>query len=156
MHIEKITSSGIVAVIRGASAERIIPLAYALKEGGVTNLEITMENPAAVEVIKELKNEFDDSMFIGAGTVLDEETARIAIMAGASFIFSPTVNERTIKTAKRYGVISVPGAFTPTEILTAYECGADMIKVFPASVVGPAYFKNIAGPLPHIPLMPTG
>ena len=87
MHIEKITSSGIVAVIRGASAERIIPLAYALKEGGVTNLEITMENPAAVEVIKELKNEFDDSMFIGAGTVLDEETARIAIMAGASFIF---------------------------------------------------------------------
>lgn len=156
MHIEKITSSGIVAVIRGASAERIIPLAYALKEGGVTNLEITMENPAAVEVIKELKNEFDDSMFIGAGTVLDEETARIATMAGASFIFSPTVNERTIKTAKRYGVISVPGAFTPTEILTAYECGADMIKVFPASVVGPAYFKNIAGPLPHIPLMPTG
>lgn len=80
-------------------------------------------------------------MFIGAGTVLDEETARIAIMAGASFIFFPTVNERTIKTAKRYGVISVPGAFTPTEILTAYECGADIIKVFPASVVGPLILK---------------
>jgi 2-dehydro-3-deoxyphosphogluconate aldolase/(4S)-4-hydroxy-2-oxoglutarate aldolase len=97
-----------------------------------------------------------DQAIIGAGTVLDPETARAAIMSGARFVFSPTINKETIQMTKRYGVISVPGALTPTEILTGYECGADLIKVFPASLVGPSYIKDVHGPMPHIPLMPTG
>ncbi len=156
MSMEEIKNRGVVAVIRGASVESIIPMARALKDGGVTALEITMETPKALAVIEKAADVFGNEMFVGAGTVLDAETARAAILAGAKFVFSPTVRKETIEITKRYGVISVPGAFTPTEILTAYEYGADVIKVFPAGSVGPGYFKNIAGPLPHIPLMPTG
>jgi 2-dehydro-3-deoxyphosphogluconate aldolase/(4S)-4-hydroxy-2-oxoglutarate aldolase len=156
MGVEEIKSRAVVAVIRGASVESIIPMARALKDGGVTALEITMETPKALAVIEKAADEFGNDMFVGAGTVLDAETARAAILSGAKFVFSPTVRKETIEITKRYGVISVPGAFTPTEILTAYEYGADVIKVFPAGSVGPGYFKNIAGPLPHIPLMPTG
>lgn len=154
--IEKITESGVVAVIRGATVSNIIPIAKALKEGGVITLEITMETPKVLQVFEALNDEFGDDVVIGAGTVLDPETARAAIMAGAKFIFSPSVNIETIKMAKRYGVISIPGALTPTEIITAYEHGADMIKVFPANVFGPSYLKDVHGPLAHIPLMPTG
>lgn len=156
MVIEEIKKRGIVAVIRHANTETIVPIANALKAGGVTALEITMEAPNALKVIEELHREFQDDIIVGAGTVLDPETARAAIMAGAQFIFSPTVNIDTIKMTKRYGVLSVPGAMTPTEILTAYEAGADIIKVFPAHILGPDFFKAMAGPLPHIPLMPTG
>jgi 2-dehydro-3-deoxyphosphogluconate aldolase/(4S)-4-hydroxy-2-oxoglutarate aldolase len=156
MSVEEIKKRAVVAVIRGASFETIIPMARALKEGGVTAIEITMETPKALKIIEKAADLFGDELLVGAGTVLDAETARAAILAGARFIFSPTVKMETIRLAKRYGVISVPGAFTPTEILTAYEYGADVIKVFPAGSVGPSYFKNIAGPLPHIPLMPTG
>ncbi|AZB41964.1 bifunctional 4-hydroxy-2-oxoglutarate aldolase/2-dehydro-3-deoxy-phosphogluconate aldolase [Bacillus sp. FJAT-42376] len=156
MKANAIQESGIVAVIRGANPETIIPIAHALKDGGVTALEITMENPKAVRVIERLSGEFHEEVLVGAGTVLDPETARTAIMAGAKFIFSPTVNLDTIRMAKRYGVISVPGAMTPTEILAAYEAGADLVKVFPANVLGPEFLKAVAGPLPHIPLMPTG
>ncbi|MGD7010154.1 bifunctional 4-hydroxy-2-oxoglutarate aldolase/2-dehydro-3-deoxy-phosphogluconate aldolase [Metabacillus sp. 84] len=156
MRKNTIQQSGVVAVIRGANPETIIPIARALKEGGVTALEITMENPKAIKVIERLKGEFQDEVLVGAGTVLDPESARTAIMAGAKFIFSPTINPETIRMAKRYGVISVPGAMTPTEILAAYEAGADLVKVFPANVLGPDYLKAVAGPLPHIPLMPTG
>ncbi|MGD6819179.1 bifunctional 4-hydroxy-2-oxoglutarate aldolase/2-dehydro-3-deoxy-phosphogluconate aldolase [Metabacillus sp. 113a] len=156
MRKNTIQQSGVVAVIRGANPETIIPIARALKEGGVTAMEITMENPKAIKVIERLNGEFHDEVLVGAGTVLDPESARTAIMAGAKFIFSPTINPETIRMAKRYGVISVPGAMTPTEILAAYEAGADLVKVFPANVLGPDYLKAVAGPLPHIPLMPTG
>lgn len=156
MGVEEIKKRAVVAVIRRASVETIIPMARSLKDGGVTALEITMETPKALAVIEKAADVFGDEMFVGAGTVLDAETARAAILSGAKFVFSPTVRKETIEITKRYGVISVPGAFTPTEILTAYEYGADVIKVFPAGSVGPGYFKNIAGPLPHIPLMPTG
>lgn len=156
MGVAEIKSRAVVAVIRGATPESIISIGNALKDGGVTALEITMETPGAVSVIEAAASYFGKDVLVGAGTVLDSETARAAILAGARFIFSPTVKKETITMAKRYGVISVPGAFTPTEILTAYEYGADLIKVFPAGTVGPDYLKNIAGPLPHIPLMPTG
>ncbi|MEH7387804.1 bifunctional 4-hydroxy-2-oxoglutarate aldolase/2-dehydro-3-deoxy-phosphogluconate aldolase [Bacillus sp. JJ1521] len=154
--VEQIKENKIVSVIRGASIENIIPIANALFEGGVKTLEITVETPKACQIIEKVSDTFGDKMIIGAGTVLDAETARIAIMSGAKFIFSPTVNVKTIKMTKRYGVISIPGALTPTEILTAYESGADIIKVFPAHAFGPGYLKSIHGPLPHIPLMPTG
>lgn len=156
MGVTEIKNRGVVAVIRGATPESIISIGNALKDGGVTALEITMETPRAASVIEAAASYFGDDVLVGAGTVLDPETARMAILSGAKFIFSPTVRKETITMTKRYGVISVPGAFTPTEILTAYEYGADMIKVFPADAFGPSFLKNIAGPLPHIPLMPTG
>lgn len=154
--IEQIKESGIVAVIRGANEENILPIAKSLLKGGVKTLEITAETKGVLRIIEKVAAEYGDQLIIGAGTVLDPETARAAIMAGAKFIFSPTVNIETIKMAKRYGVISIPGALTPTEILTAYENGADIIKVFPANAFGPSYLKSIRGPLPHIPMMPTG
>lgn len=154
--LDKIKENGIVAVIRGAEPESIVPIARALKAGGVKTLEITVETPRVLELIQRVSSEMGDEVIVGAGTVLDPETARSAIMAGAKFIFSPTVNIETIKITKRYGVISIPGALTPTEIVTAYENGADIIKVFPANVFGPSYLKDIHGPIPQIPLMPTG
>jgi 2-dehydro-3-deoxyphosphogluconate aldolase/(4S)-4-hydroxy-2-oxoglutarate aldolase len=146
----------LVAVIRGARKDQILPIAHALKEGGVRTFEITVETPNVCTLIEKVKGEFGDEIIVGAGTVLDPETARMTIMAGAEFIFSPNVNVETIKMTKRYGVVSIPGALTPTEILTAYEYGGDIIKVFPADVMGVSYFKSLQGPLPHIPLMPTG
>ena len=119
-------------------------------------LEITVETPRVNNLIEKLVTTFGNQLIVGAGTVLDPETARSAIQAGAKFIFSPTVNIETIKMTKRYGVISIPGALTPTEILTAYENGADIVKVFPANVFGPGYLKSVNAPLPQIPLMPTG
>jgi 2-dehydro-3-deoxyphosphogluconate aldolase/(4S)-4-hydroxy-2-oxoglutarate aldolase len=154
--LQQITASGIVAVIRGATPDKILPIAKALSEGGVTALEITVETPNVLSLIEQVSAALGDKVVVGAGTVLDPETARAAIMAGARFIFSPTVNPETIRLTKRYGVVSIPGALTPTEILTAYEHGADVIKVFPANVFGPRYLKDIHAPLPHIPLMPTG
>ncbi|MFD6442204.1 bifunctional 4-hydroxy-2-oxoglutarate aldolase/2-dehydro-3-deoxy-phosphogluconate aldolase [Peribacillus sp. NPDC060186] len=154
--LEELKQGKLVAVIRGARPDQIVPIARALKEGGIRTLEITVETPKVCRLIEKVKEEFGDDIIVGAGTVLDSETARTVIMAGAEFIFSPTVNIETIKMAKRYGIISIPGALTPTEILTAYEHGADVIKVFPADTLGVGYFKNLKGPLPHIPLMPTG
>lgn len=156
MSFQEIKNRGVVAVIRDAKVDTIVPIAKALQLGGVTALEITMETPKALSIIELLADQMDDEVLVGAGTVLDPETARAAIMSGAKFVFSPTVNVETIKMTKRYGVISVPGAFTPTEVLTAYEHGADLIKVFPANTGGPGHLKAIRGPLPHIPLMPTG
>jgi len=156
MSFQEIKNRGVVAVIRDAKVDTIVPIAKALQQGGVTALEITMETPKALSIIELLADQMDDDVLVGAGTVLDPETARAAIMSGAKFVFSPTVNIETIKMTKRYGVISVPGAFTPTEVLTAYEHGADLIKVFPANTGGPGHLKAIRGPLPHIPLMPTG
>jgi 2-dehydro-3-deoxyphosphogluconate aldolase / (4S)-4-hydroxy-2-oxoglutarate aldolase len=154
--LQQIEENGIVAVIRGAKPDQVRDIARALKDGGVKTLEITVDTPNVLSLIEGLSTELKGEVIVGAGTVLDPETARAAIMAGAQFIFSPTVNVDTIRVTKRYGVVSIPGALTPTEILTAYEHGADLIKVFPANVFGPKYLKDIHGPLAHIPLMPTG
>ncbi len=154
-HLDIIKETGVAAVIRGATTDNIIAIAEALKAGGVKVLEITVETPGACAAIEKASIELDD-VLVGAGTVLDAETARTAIMSGAKFIFSPTTNSKTIEMAKRYGVVSIPGALTPTEILTAYENGADLIKVFPANVFGPSYIKDIHGPLPQVPLITTG
>ncbi|MBU9721006.1 MULTISPECIES: bifunctional 4-hydroxy-2-oxoglutarate aldolase/2-dehydro-3-deoxy-phosphogluconate aldolase [Bacillaceae] len=154
--IDQIKDSGIVAVIRGANKDNIIPIAKALSAGGVKALELTVETPKILSLVEMAVDELKDEAVVGVGTVLDPETARASIMAGAKFVFSPVVNPETIKMTKRYGVLSVPGAMTPTEILTAYEHGADIIKVFPANIMGPGYFKDVHGPMPHIPLMPTG
>lgn len=154
-HIEIIKQTGVAAVIRGATVDNIVLIGKALSKGGVKVLEITVETPGACAAIEKASLEFDD-VLVGAGTVLDPETARTAIMSGAKFIFSPTINSKTIEMAKRYGVVSIPGALTPTEILSAYEHGADLVKVFPANVFGPSYIKDIHGPLPQIPLITTG
>ncbi|KOR77135.1 bifunctional 4-hydroxy-2-oxoglutarate aldolase/2-dehydro-3-deoxy-phosphogluconate aldolase [Peribacillus frigoritolerans] len=145
----------IISIVRGAKPEDTLKIAKALRDGGVRLIEITLNSPNALESIELISQELGKEMVVGAGTVLDPETARAALLAGSKFILSPTVHLETIKMTKRYGAVSIPGAFTPTEILTAYENGGDIIKVFPACV-GPNYFKDIRGPLSHIPLLPTG
>ncbi|WP_163539488.1 bifunctional 4-hydroxy-2-oxoglutarate aldolase/2-dehydro-3-deoxy-phosphogluconate aldolase [Gracilibacillus sp. YIM 98692] len=154
--LETIYQNKIVAIIRGVPSNQVLDVAKALHQGGVHTLEITVDTPNVLQAIEQIRNELEGEVIVGAGTVLDAETARAAIMAGSQFIFSPTVDIDTIKLTKRYGVVSIPGAMTPTEILTAYENGGDIIKVFPATILGPSYIKDVKGPLPHIPLMPTG
>ncbi|GIO24872.1 bifunctional 4-hydroxy-2-oxoglutarate aldolase/2-dehydro-3-deoxy-phosphogluconate aldolase [Oceanobacillus sp. J11TS1] len=152
---EAIYQHKVIAIIRGAKKEDLQQIGNALKGGGVRLIEVTLNSLNALEGIKLLKETLGREMKVGAGTVLDPESAKAAIDAGADFILSPTVSTETIKMTKRYGKVSIPGAFTPTEILTAYEHGADLVKVFPASI-GAAYIKDIRGPLSHIPLIPTG
>ena len=151
-----ILENKLVSIIRGANPPDLLKIAAALHEGGVRTLEITLNSPGALASIAELARALDGRMLVGAGTVLDPETARAALLAGARFIISPTLNKKTIRLTKRYGAVSIPGAYTATEILKAYEYGGDIIKVFPASAGGPGYFQDMAGPLPFIPLMPTG
>ncbi|SFJ17601.1 bifunctional 4-hydroxy-2-oxoglutarate aldolase/2-dehydro-3-deoxy-phosphogluconate aldolase [Thermoflavimicrobium dichotomicum] len=156
MGIEKIRDYGIIAIIRGHHPQSIPLIVEALKKGGIRTVEITMDTPKVCSVIEQVVDEFGDEMLIGAGTVLDRESARLAILAGAKFIFSPSLDIETIRMTKRYGAVSIPGAFTPTEILAAYEHGADAVKVFPANILGPAYIKSVRDPLPQIPIIPTG
>jgi len=153
--LSQILETKIVAIIRGANPEDVLKIANALYKGGIKVLEITINSPKALYAIEEAADQLGDHILIGAGTVLDAETARAAISAGAKFIISPIVNSETIKMTKRYGVVSIPGAFTPTEIVSAYQSGGDIIKVFPASA-GIQYIKDIRGPLAHIPIMATG
>ncbi|WP_042146955.1 bifunctional 4-hydroxy-2-oxoglutarate aldolase/2-dehydro-3-deoxy-phosphogluconate aldolase [Paucisalibacillus sp. EB02] len=153
---ERLKKNPIVAVIRKADEKNIIPIIRALSLGGVKAVEITAETPRVTNLIEMAVAEFEEDVLIGVGTVLDPETARATIIAGAKFIVSPTVNVDTIRLTSRYGVLNIAGALTPTEILTAYENGAQMVKVFPANVFGPDYIKSVHGPLPHIPLMVTG
>ena len=154
--LEAIIVSGIVAVIRVNSAQEAVEVCGAIAKGGVKPIEVTMTVPGAVDVIKELRSIMKEEVILGAGTVLDSETARAVILAGAEFIVSPTLNLGVIEICRRYSKVVVPGAFTPTEILTAWEAGADIVKVFPATVGGPKYLKDILGPLPQIRLIPTG
>lgn len=154
--LKKLTAGGVVPVVRGGKAESIINLAQALKAGGISTVEVTTETPGAIEVIKKVASELGGEVVVGAGTVLDAETARLAILAGAEFIVSPSLHPDVITVCKRYGKIVVPGAMTPSEIVRAYELGADIVKVFPAGVLGPRYIKDVRGPLGHIPLMCTG
>ena len=153
--LSQLLRTKIVAILRGADPGNVLAIVRALYEGEVTNVEVTMNSPNALKVIEEIKAAMGDRMLIGAGTVLDADAARSAIAAGAQFIISPTLDEETIRHTKEAGIVSIPGALTPTEILKAYRLGADIVKVFPASA-GPAYIRDIRGPLPHIPLMPTG
>ena len=154
--LNAIIDCGVVAVIRADRSDELMQVAHALVKGGIVTLEVTMTTPGAVDVIKAVATELRDKVIIGAGTVLDPETARAVILAGAEFIVAPTVNPATIALCRRYSKVVIPGAFTPTEILTAWECGADIVKVFPATAVGPKYLKDIKGPLPQIRLSPTG
>jgi 2-dehydro-3-deoxyphosphogluconate aldolase/(4S)-4-hydroxy-2-oxoglutarate aldolase len=154
--LARILECGIVAVVRAESGEPLVKVAKALAEGGVTAIEVTFTVPGAVEVIRQVRHEVGDSITLGAGTVLDPETARAAILAGAEYIVSPTVNHEVIRLCRRYDKAILPGAFTPTEVLSAWESGADIVKIFPADVGGPAYLKALHGPLPQIRLMPTG
>jgi 2-dehydro-3-deoxyphosphogluconate aldolase/(4S)-4-hydroxy-2-oxoglutarate aldolase len=149
-------NSGIVAVIRSTSSEQLVEVARALYEGGVDVLEVTFTVPRALEIIAAVRKELGDKVLLGAGTVLDPETARAAFLAGAEFLVAPTVNLDVIKLGNRYDKLVMPGAFTPTEILTAWEAGAQVIKVFPADIGGPAYLKTLHGPLPQVRLLPTG
>ena len=155
-NLQEIINCGVVAIVRVASAQEAVEVCMAVAKGGVKPIEITMTVPGAVDAIKEFKSVVKDEVLVGAGTVLDPETARAVILAGAEFVVSPTLNLEVIEVCRRYSKIVVPGTFTPTEILTAWEAGADIVKVFPASVGGPKYLRDIMGPLPQIRLMPTG
>jgi len=147
--------SGALGIIRVDQAEGLVRIAQALQEGGLNCVEVTMTTPGALRAIEEASGKLN-GVLMGAGTVLDAPTARQAILAGAQFLVTPTVEPDVIEMAHRYGVVVIPGAMTPTEILTAWEMGADMVKVFPANVLGPGYLKAVHGPLPQIPLVPTG
>src|SRR5580704_16774752 len=152
-----ITEIGIVPVVRTSSAESAIKSIEAMYRGGVRAAEITMTVPGAIKALEKLADQFGDKMVLGAGTVLDPETARISMLAGAQFFVTPTLKLATIEMAKRYSKVICPGALTPTEVLTAWEAGADVVKVFPANAMGgPKYIKALKGPLPHIQMIPTG
>ena len=155
-HLSRVLDCGLVAVVRAPDPTNLVNVIRALADGGVTVAEVTFTVPDAVGVIRAAKKELGDRVLLGAGTVLDSETARAALLAGAEFIVSPTVNLDVIKICRRYDKLVFPGAFTPTEILTAWEAGADVVKVFPADALGPAFFKAVRGPLPQVRLMPTG
>ncbi|MGB8000968.1 MAG: bifunctional 4-hydroxy-2-oxoglutarate aldolase/2-dehydro-3-deoxy-phosphogluconate aldolase [Anaerobacillus sp.] len=149
-------SSRIVAVVRKIAPDKVKPLIQALIDGGITGIEITMDSENATTMIRELKNIHKEKALIGAGTVLNIEQAKEAIDAGADFIVAPILDRETIEFTKSQGIIMVPGAFTPTEIYQAHKWGADMVKVFPASALGPNFIKDVRGPLSEISLMSTG
>lgn len=155
-HLRKILDCGIVAVVRSPDSQQLVQVARALADGGVSTIEITMTVPNALEVLRQVRHALGDRILLGAGTVLDPETARAVLLAGAEYVVGPTLNLEVIRLCQRYDKLVMPGAFTPTEVLTAWEAGADIVKIFPADVVGPAFFKSIRGPLPQVRLMPTG
>ncbi|ELZ30733.1 2-dehydro-3-deoxyphosphogluconate aldolase/4-hydroxy-2-oxoglutarate aldolase [Halorubrum distributum JCM 9100] len=154
--LSRLVDSGVVAVLRGVPADQLIEITEALREGGVTAVEITADTPDVAEKLGEVAGSFDDEVVVGTGTVLDSETARTTLMAGAEFVVSPSLHEDVIETCNRYGAVSAPGVMTPTEAIRGYEAGADFVKVFPAKTVGPAHLGAMKGPLGQIPMMPTG
>src|SRR5258708_4644694 len=155
-HLQRILDSGIVAVVRSPDSQQLVEVARALADGGVSVIEITMSVPDALDVLRQVRQALGDRVLLGAGTILDPETGRAALLAGAEYLVAPTLNLDLIRLCRRYDKIVMPGCFTPTEVLTAWEAGADIVKVFPADVVGPAFFKAVRAPLPQIKLMPTG
>ena len=154
--MQRIEACAIVAIIRANSSNELIEAAEAIQTGGVDVIEITMTTPDALRVITEVSTSLGDEVLVGVGSVLDSETARAAMLAGAEFVVSPVTKPNVIEICNRYGKVVIPGAFTPTEILMAWETGADYVKVFPSSGVGSSYIKDIKAPLPQIPLIPTG
>src|SRR5437870_5098765 len=154
--LQHVLDCGIVAVVRSPDSQQLVEVCRALAEGGISVVEITLTVPDALEVLRQVRRALGDRVLLGAGTVLDAETARAVLLAGAEYVVAPTVNLDVVRLCRRYDKLVMPGAFTPTEVLTAWEAGADVVKVFPADVGGPAYFKALRGPLPQIRLMPTG
>lgn len=155
--IQTIRDIGIIPVVRAQSADEAMKAIDAIREGGISILEITMTVPGAVGVIEEVSKRYGSDAVVGAGTVLDGETARACILAGARFVVSPSLNLETIEVCRRYGIAVMPGALTPTEVVQAWSAGADFVKVFPAGAVGGAsYIKSLKAPLPQIELVPTG
>jgi len=154
--IEKINNVGIVAVIRADNGEVLADITEALVSGGVTAIEVTFTVPKALRVLEYIADRFGDSIQLGAGTVLDAETARTAILAGAEYIVAPITHIPTIEMAHRYDKAVMPGAITPTEVVTAWQAGADVVKIFPSDLTGPSYLKTLKGPLPQVQMMPTG
>ncbi|MBS4538667.1 bifunctional 4-hydroxy-2-oxoglutarate aldolase/2-dehydro-3-deoxy-phosphogluconate aldolase [Clostridium sp. D2Q-11] len=155
--LNRISETGVVAVVRAENSKQAENIAKACIDGGIPAIEITFTVPGADDVIKSLKSKFsEEELIVGAGTVLDSETARIAILAGAKYIVSPSFNEETAKLCNRYQIPYMPGCMTITEIVKAMESGADIIKVFPGSAYGPSIIKAIKGPIPQAVLMPTG
>lgn len=154
--LQTIADTGIVAVLRAPSREILLDISQALLAGGIPAIEVTMTTPKAIAAIEMLADKFGDQAVVGVGTVLDPATARDAIAAGAQFVVSPVFDPAIIQTTKRYGKISIPGAFTPTEILNAWSHGADVVKIFPSTVLGPGFIRDILAPLPQLKLTPTG
>jgi len=155
--LKQIRDIGIIPVVRATSADEAMRAIDAIREGGVSVLEITMTVPGAVSVIEQLAKNYGNDVLVGAGTVLDPETARACILSGAKFVVSPALNVETIECCRRYGVAVMPGALTPTEVVQAWTAGADFVKVFPAGALGGAsYLKALKAPLPQIELVPTG
>ena len=154
--LNAVTTAGVIAVIRAPSAELLLPIAQALLAGGVCAIEVTMSTPDAIRGIAMLVDKLGDQAIIGVGTVVDPATCKAAIGAGAEFVLSPSFDERVVATTLEHGKISVPGAFTPTEILRAWNTGADIVKVFPSTALGPGYFRDLLAPLPQLKLTPTG
>jgi len=155
--LKRVEETGIVAVVRAENAEKALKITEAVKKGGIDAIEITMTVPGAVDVIKQLTDEYSkDEILIGAGSVLDAETARACILAGAEYIVSPSLDQETIEMCNRYQKAVMPGAMSVTEVVKAMKYGADIVKIFPATLFGPKIIKAIKGPLPQAPLMPTG
>jgi len=154
--IRRLLEPGIIAIIRADSSDQLIECAEALYAGGVTAMEVTMTTPNALQVIGDVSARFGSKVLMGVGSVLDPETCRAAILAGAEFIVTPVTKPDVIRLANRYGKPIAAGAFTPTEMLTAHESGADFIKLFPAEFAGPSYVKTVLAPLPMLQIVPTG
>ena len=155
--LKRVIDSGLVAVVRAESADQASRIAEACAEGGAAAVEITFTVPGTAQVIAELSRQYNpEQILIGAGTVLDSETARIAILSGAQFVVGPALNADTAKLCNRYQIPYMPGAATIREIIEAMECGAEIVKVFPGETLGPSFVKAVRGPLPHASLMPTG
>lgn len=154
--IEQICGTGLVAVIRADSGEVLADVAEALLAGGIDVMEVTFTVPRALQVLERVADRVGDRALLGAGTVLDAETARAAMLAGAEFIVSPAVNLNVIEICQRYDKCVLPGALTPTEIVTAWQAGADIVKIFPSDLGGPSYLKSLRAPLPQVKMLPTG
>ena len=155
--LASILEIGIVAIVRADDAGPARDAAKAIYRGGIRAIEVTMTVPGAVNLLEKLADEFGDTMVLGAGTVLDPETARACMLAGAEFFVTPSLNTRTIEICRRYSKTVIPGALTPTEVVTAWDAGADMVKIFPVgNVGGPSYIKALKAPLPQVHMVPTG
>jgi len=156
MILAAIRQAGVIAILRARSSEQLLEAADAIRDGGVKAIEVTLTTSGALAVIEQAASRYTGEVVFGAGTVLDAESARLAILAGAQFIVSPGLKFEVIELCRRYSIPVFPGAYTPTEILSAWEAGADMVKVFPASVGGPAFIKALKAPLPQVELIPVG
>jgi 2-dehydro-3-deoxyphosphogluconate aldolase/(4S)-4-hydroxy-2-oxoglutarate aldolase len=154
--VERLLAGGVIAILRLATADDLQPVAEAIREGGVTAIEFTLTTPGAIRALEPAREKLGGGVLLGVGTVLTAEAARDAIAAGAEYVVAPNVNPAVVGVCRDRHVPVVPGAFTPTEIVQAWDLGASLVKVFPVGSIGPRYIKDLRGPLPHIPLVPTG